>query len=317
MSTSSRTDSPAGDPRPEFAFIDWIARQTTSRPEVRLGIGDDAAVLSAPGRDWVSAVDVITAGVHFDDNAEPRQIGRKALAVNLSDLAAMAAVPCAALMGIVLPKNWCRDRAESLYEGMLEIAREFDVSIAGGDTNTWDGPLVISVTLLGLVEQGREIRRDGARAGDWILVTGALGGSLASGRHLTFTPRVREALALRAATDPHAMLDLSDGLGSDLFHLLDRSGVGARIVGESIPIHADVPSDLSPSERLARAIGDGEDFELLMTVSPEEGARLIESSPLSIPLTKIGEITPGPGATLKWKGQEQAMPRSGWFHAFG
>ncbi|WP_437224723.1 thiamine-phosphate kinase [Planctomicrobium sp. SH661] len=309
--------SASDDLRPEFSFINWVSKQAANRKEIQLGIGDDAAILSAAGRDWVTTVDVITSGVHFESDLPPELIGRKALAVNISDMAAMAAEPCAAFIGIVFPRTFSRENAERLYQGIFELAREWNVSIAGGDTNSWDGPLVISVTLSGLVEPGRAVRRDGAQAGDWIFVTGALGGSLPSRRHLTFTPRVKEANALRQRVDLHAMLDLSDGVGSDLFHILDRSGVGAKIDGDAVPIHADVPASLKPEERLRRALGDGEDFELLFCVSPEDGRRLLEEPPFGTPLTKIGEIVAGSGATLHFQGTTSPLLRSGWSHAFG
>jgi len=299
----------------EFSLIDWIAgQQLRHRAEVKLGIGDDAAILSAPGFDWMVTTDVLTQGVHFTAETAPELIGRKAMAVNLSDLAAMAALPCAAFIGIVLPKTYSRSSVERLYRGLLEIAEEFDVTIAGGDTNSWDGPLVISVTIHGLVAPGSAIHRSGARPGDWIFVTGALGGSFDSQRHLTFVPRVKEAIALRNTVNIHAMLDLSDGLGSDLFHLLNQSRVGAILDAPAIPVHADVPRSLSDEERLRHALGDGEDFELLFCVSPDEGERLLESSPVTVSLTKIGEITPQQTACLQCGDSIQTLTRSGWSH---
>lgn len=311
------SDAAGNDPRPEFAFIDWVSRQCSLRPEVLLGIGDDAAVLKANGQAWVCTQDLITAGVHFDPAAPPELIGRKALAVNLSDIAAMAAKPCAAFVGVVFPRSIQRGTAERLYRGLLELADEFHVAIAGGDTNSWNGPLVISVTLLGLAGPSGVVRRDGARPGDWIFVTGALGGSLRSGRHLTFLPRIDEAIRLHQQAELHAMLDISDGLGSDLFHILDRSHVGARLDGAAIPIHHDVDPLLPPPERLQRALCDGEDFELLFTVSPEDGEQLLRQSPIEIPLSRIGEITRQSGARIDIGGMLQDLPRGGWAHNFG
>lgn len=311
------SDAAGSDPRPEFAFINWVSRQCSLRPEVLLGIGDDAAVLKANGQAWVCTQDLLTAGVHFDPNAPAELIGRKALAVNLSDIAAMAAKPCAAFVGVVFPRTMQRGSAERLYRGLLELADEFHVSIAGGDTNSWDGPLVISVTLLGLAAPAGVVRRDGARPGDWIFVTGALGGSLPSGRHLTFPPRVNEALHLHQEAELHAMLDISDGLGSDLFHILDSSRVGAKLDGAAIPIHDDVDLSLPSPERLQRALCDGEDFELLFTVSPEDGERLLRRSPVEVPLSRIGEITCQLGARIDTGGTVQELPRAGWVHDFG
>jgi thiamine-monophosphate kinase len=341
---------------PEFDFIDWVRQRARSRPEVRVPIGDDAAVLEADGRTWLTAVDVITEGVHFSlDATPPELVGRKALAINLSDIAAMAGEPCAAFVGIVLPGNRPRSFAEAVFEGLFALAEEWNVSIAGGDTNTWDGPLVISVTLLGLADERGPVLRSGACPGDWILVTGGLGGSLQSGRHLTFTPRIREARALHAAADLHAMIDLSDGLASDLFHLLSRpappgvrgelplhvddqagagapnqppvaappdaeaevgSNLGAVLDGDAIPIHDDVPQDLDPEARLHRALNDGEDFELLLAVSPEEGERLLRDPPFETPLTRIGEITAAPEVLIRLPTGTVPLPRGGWGHRF-
>lgn len=311
------SSSSAADVRPEFALINWIARQSRSRKEVLLGIGDDAAVLSAPGKEWVTTVDVLTAGVHFEVDTPLDLVGRKALAVNLSDIAAMGALPCTALVGLVLPKSLSREQAESLYCGLFDLANEWNVTIAGGDTNSWDGPLVISITLNGLIDPGNAVRREGAHPGDWIFVTGALGGSFESQRHLTFTPRIREAQHLQQMVNLHAMMDLSDGLGSDLFHLLRQSRCGAVVDAARLPIHPDFSATLTFEERIQRALGDGEDFELLFTVSPEDGQKLIESWPLDVPITKIGEITSGSEALLQLEDRTIPFPRSGWSHSFG
>ncbi|WP_437185572.1 thiamine-phosphate kinase [Planctomicrobium sp. SH668] len=306
------------DPRPEFAFIDWVAQRCIDRPEVVLGIGDDAAILKGTSNiEWVTTVDVLTSGVHFTPDTSPQLIGRKAMCVNLSDIGAMGATPCAAFVGIVLPRSWERDQVEELYDGIFEQAQLWNVEIAGGDTNSWDGPLVISITLTGTVESGRAIRRDGAKAGDWIFVTGNLGGSFPSQRHLTFTPRIREAAALKNAVNLHAMLDVSDGITSDLFHILNRSGVGAILNGNAIPIHEDLPASLEASERLRHALTDGEDFELLFTVSAEDGQRLLDQSPIEIPLTKIGEITAEQTASIMRNDKIYPLNRSGWSHQFG
>lgn len=305
-------------PRPEFDFIDWVSNQSQSRPEVLLGIGDDAAVLAQPpGRDWVTAVDVITEGVHFTETTPPALIGRKSLAINLSDLAAMAAEPVAAFIGIVLPKSRGRRYAEQVYRGIFEIAREYQVSIAGGDTNSWDGPLVLSVTLQGTVQRGGATLRSGARVGDWIFVTGSLGGSLESGRHLTFTPRIHEARELVDTYHVTAMLDLSDGLASDIRHLARRSEVGIRIEAESLPIHPDVSENLSQDDRIQHALMDGEDFELLLTVSPEEGQRLERAGSIwGTNVTRIGVCTSEREILLQSGGVLVPMPEGGWTHQF-
>ncbi|QDT33043.1 thiamine-phosphate kinase [Thalassoglobus polymorphus] len=302
--------------RPEFDFIDWIKKQVTLRPEVKLGIGDDAAILShQPNREWVTAIDVITEGVHFTSETPPELIGRKALAINLSDIAAMAADPVAVFLGIVLPKSCGRAYAEQLYAGIFEMANEYELSIAGGDTNSWSGPLVLNVTVMGTVEQGKAILRSGANAGDWIFVTGPLGGSLASGRHLTFEPKLKEAKILAQHFHITSMLDLSDGLASDARHIASQSGVGMIVDTQSLPIHTDVNPDLPEAERVQHAMSDGEDFELLLTVSPEEGERLLsEGIQLGVAVTKIGECTEEVGMKLQSGDALIDWPRGGWEH---
>ena len=302
---------------PEFSLIHSIRNQAETRPEVLLGIGDDAAVIDFGGRHCVAALDVITEGTHFTSDTPPHLIGRKALAVNLSDLAAMAAEPSSAFIGLVLPKRRDRAYCEELYRGLFELAKETGTTIAGGDTNSWDGPLVLSVTVLGMSTKKGAATRSGARPGDWLFVTGPLGGSLANGRHLTFTPRIREALALQDTVDLHALIDLSDGLASDLFHITTSSDVGAIVDGHAIPIHSDVDPSLSPHERLHHALSDGEDFELLFAVSPEDGKQLVASLPGDISLWKIGEVTEGTEVLLDFNGQRTPLQRTGWSHNFG
>ncbi len=240
---------------------------------------------------------MLVEGVHFlSEEVSPRQIGRKLLAVNLSDLAAMAARPTAAVISLALPREGGYQLAVELYEGLLPLAARYDMAIAGGDTNVWDGPLVASLTLLGDPHPRGSLRRDGAVAGDAILVTGALGGSL-QGRHLDFEPRLHEAQQLRENYELHAGIDITDGLAIDLSRILSASRCGAIIDVDSIPI-AEAAQDLSRQARdeatpVQHALSDGEDFELLLTVSQEEARRMLADAPLDISLTIIGEITLG------------------------
>src|SRR5581483_2766578 len=157
----------------------------------------------------------------------PHRVGRKAMAVNLSDIAAMGGRPVAAVVSLGLPRGSDTGTvAEELYQGLREAADAFDTAIAGGDTNSWAGGLVISVTLLGEPGPQGPILRSGARPGDWLIVTGALGGSIL-GKHLDFTPRVRQGLALQEHATLHAMIDVSDGLAADVHHLCEESACGA------------------------------------------------------------------------------------------
>lgn len=277
----------------ELEFIDWLARRVPSHPLVGLGIGDDAALLRTSG-DTLVTVDMLNDGVDFDLRRDaPRRIGRKALAVNLSDMAAMAGRPLAAFVALVLPRQGGLEIARELYEGMFPLAERFQVSLAGGDTNSWDGPLAISVTVLGSVTSRGALVRSGARPGDRILVTGEFGGSIL-GRHFDFEPRVHEALALHQAYELHAGIDVSDGLSLDLSRLAVASGCGAVLDLDRIPVSA-AAGELSAQDgkaALGHALSDGEDFELILAVGPEEARRMVAEQKLGIPLTDIGEFVP-------------------------
>jgi thiamine-monophosphate kinase len=242
-----------------------------------------------------------------------RQIGRKAMGVNLSDIAAMAGVPVAAVVSVGLPRRGGRTLAEELYLGLRDMADAFDTAIIGGDTNSWDGPLVINVTLLGEATQRGAVRRKGARAGDWLLVTGPLGGSIL-GKHLNFTPRVREALALHEAAPLHAMIDISDGLAADVAHLGSESGVGVVLRADAIPV-ADAARALDDGRSpLEHALSDGEDFELLFAVSPSDAQNLLRTPPIA-GLAVIGECVAEIGLWLEEKGQRRPLPPLGYVHA--
>lgn len=302
----------------ELALIDWLRKNLPPHPLLKLGIGDDAAVLSlGRDRDALVTVDVITDQVDFKlDECDPRQIGRKALAVNLSDIAAMGGEPVAAVVGLVLPRDGGLDLAKEIYNGILPLAGKFQTAIAGGDTNSWDGPLVISVTMIGRTTARGPLRRDGARPGDKILVTGAFGGSIL-GRHFTFMPRVREGLKLHEQFDIHAAIDCSDGLSLDLKRLADASQCGALLEVDKVPIADDAvklaeQDGLSPLEH---ALGDGEDFELILAVPPREAERLLTLQPLNVPLTCIGSFFSRPGLWQRSaQGLEQPLEAKGYVH---
>src|SRR5438105_215385 len=207
----------------EFDYIRWLRRQTPGDARVLLGPGDDCALLAPSAHPWLVTTDMLLEGSHFRlAEAGPRRIGRKAMAVNLSDIAAMAGRPVAAFVSVGLPRPGASQMAEAIYEGMRELAGAFDTALAGGDTNAWNGGLVLSVTLLGHPTSPGPVRRAGAQPGDWLLVTGPLGGSLL-GKHLDFTPRVREAMQLQQCAQLHAMIDISDGLAADAYHLCEES----------------------------------------------------------------------------------------------
>ena len=213
-----------------------------ARPWTKLGIGDDCAILDVgPRSNLLVTTDMLMDGRHFRLEADgPERVGHKALGVNLSDIAAMAGVPRAALVAVALPQAGASELARGLYDGMTVLAEQFGIDLVGGDTNAWDGPLVVCVTLIGEATSRGPVCRNGAKAGDAILVTGALGGSLHAGRHLRVEPRIAEALALHESAPLHAMIDISDGLASDLSHILVESGgLGAVLEETAIPIHSD------------------------------------------------------------------------------
>ncbi|HEX4073279.1 MAG TPA: thiamine-phosphate kinase [Planctomycetaceae bacterium] len=304
------------DARSEFAFIDWIRARTAPHPAVALGIGDDAALIrfDPPGESLVT-VDMLMDGVDFRlSDTDPRAVGRKALAVNLSDMAAMAGRPLAAVVSVALPKQHGRELAEGVYAGIESLAGQYNVALAGGDTNSWDGPLVLSVTLMGQPTGRGPVRRNGAQVGDWILVTGTFGGSI-DGKHLSFEPRINEALVLQQRVHLHSMIDVSDGLAADLYHILDESGVGAVLWADRIPASEAAQRRAGDRTAIEHALGDGEDFELLFTVSPEDGRRLLSAAPFDTPLTHIGEMTAEKGCRLlNGEGRSSPLERIGWVH---
>jgi thiamine-monophosphate kinase len=240
-------------------------------------------------------------------------VGRKAMAVNLSDIAAMAGQPIAAVISVGLPRLGGRALAEELDRGLREMANAFGTAIIGGDTNSWDGPLVISVTLIGQATSGRPVRRSGARPGDWLFVTGPLGGSIL-GKHLTFTPRVREAQELHATTDLHAMIDVSDGLAADLNHICTESHCGAVVRADAVPISAEARQMPDGLPALEHALSGGEDFELVFAVAPDEGRRLLQTQPLAgVTLVHVGECT-ATGLWLEKEGHRLPLEPRGYVH---
>jgi thiamine-monophosphate kinase len=307
----------------EFAFIDWLRQRTPSAGRVRLGPGDDTAVLRWPKEaDCLVTTDMLLEGSCFrlaethpgaPGAGTARQIGRKAMAVNLSDIAAMAGVPVAAVVSVGLPRHGGRALAEELYLGLREMADAFDTAIVGGDTNSWDGPLVINVTLLGEATPRGVVCRKGARPGDWLLVTGPLGGSL-RGKHLDFTPRIREALALHAAVALHAMIDISDGLAADVAHLGTESDCGVLLRADAIPVADAARAMADDRSPLEHALSDGEDFELVFAVSPTDAQTLLHTPPIP-GLTAIGECVAEHGLWLEEKGQRRPLPSLGYVHA--
>jgi thiamine-monophosphate kinase len=269
----------------EFGLIETLKKFQNLLPRVVKGIGDDAAVLKVKGgRYMLFTTDMLVQDVHFSMRMSARAVGHKALACNLSDIAAMGGEPVFAVVSLGVPGNISARYVKDLYAGMWAVARAYGVSIVGGDTVRSE-KVVVNVALLGEVEKRKLIRRQGARPGDWIFVSGRLGGSLKSGRHLRFTPRVKEARFLVEKFKPSAMMDLSDGLAGDLKHILKASCVGALIEEKLIPCHRGVSVD--------RAFTDGEDFELLFTIPSARARKLLEyEGPEKFQFCPIGVVRP-------------------------
>ena len=238
----------------EFGLIHWIRQQSMSDIKgVCVGIGDDMAVMEVGGEKILLTCDMLLEGVHFilegrmaervghrptlqDRPATLEQVGYKAMACSLSDCAAMAALPFCAVVSVALPNSLTMNDAQKLHQGLQQAAQKFNCPIVGGDTTSWDKPLAINVSMLAKAGTIEPVLRSGAKAGDAILVTGELGGSL-TGKHLEFTPRVKEARILVKMVDLHAMIDISDGLAQDLNHICTESNVGAIINQNDIPNH--------------------------------------------------------------------------------
>jgi len=274
----------------EFGFIQRVKKILGNFPGVIQGIGDDAAVLPYFKKEYLLlTTDAVREGIHFtlgkkgfySKKATPFQIGWKALAVNVSDIAAMGGVPRYAVVSLGVRIDLPVSFYDELTRGLKALAKKFNVAIVGGDTDRTQR-VSVTIALIGTVEKARCIFRRGARVGNSIFVTGLLGGSR-KGRHLTFIPRVKEARLLTKYFRLSSMIDISDGLAKDLAHICQESEVGAVVNGEAVPI--------SKGSTLNSALNDGEDFELLFTVSPRETKRLLQKkNRLGFRISEIGKI---------------------------
>jgi thiamine-monophosphate kinase len=295
----------------EFQLIErYFTRQPVRRRETVLGVGDDCALLSVPpGMTLAVTMDTLVEGRHFPETTAPRDVGHKALAVNLSDLAAMGAQPAWATLSLCLPEP---DEAwlTGFAEGLFALAARFGVELVGGDTVR--GPRVLTLQLHGWVPEGAALTRSGARPGDGVFVTGTLGDAGAGlaivagkiscgsadaqylrGRLDRPEPRVEAGLALRGVAS--AAIDVSDGVAADLTHILERSGVGATLWAEALPLSAALARICAPEQARRLALSAGDDYELCFTVPPE---RIPELSRLPVACTQIGVIEPVPGLRL-------------------
>ncbi|HSE35848.1 MAG TPA: thiamine-phosphate kinase [Blastocatellia bacterium] len=328
----------------ESQIIARLRERVAINDNVLLGIGDDAAVLKVPcEHDLIACCDLMVEDVHFRAEWTPALLlGRKSLAVNLSDVAAMGAVPKFAMISIALP-DWCSaDFVDELFEGIYELANASGVSVIGGDTSSSPDSLFIDISVIGECERGKAITRRGANVGDSIYVSGSLGASalglsfLEGGfrlsesqqlndprrqavlKHLSPEPQLALGRAIGEAGLATAMIDISDGLSTDLWHILDESGVGAVIYDAAIPIAEcvrSVSADQPGIDPLSLALNGGEEYELLFTVHSENRERVVAlAETLGVTLTLIGEITAEKRLNLERAGGIESLPASGYEH---
>jgi thiamine-monophosphate kinase len=320
----------------EFRLIDRIRERTAQgRDDVRLGIGDDAALLAVPeGQELAVAIDTMVEGVHFPRDTAPADLGWKALAVNLSDLAAMGATPAWALLALTLPRSGAAEArqrfVDAFAEGFAQLAQPHRLALVGGDTT--GGPLTISVAVHGFVPPGKALRRTGAKPGDAVMVTGTLGDA-AAGLHLLQrggvdgaqaaylverlhrpTPRIAAGLALRERAS--ACLDVSDGLVADLGHICASSGVGAEIESALLPRSPALLGLFDDATACDFALSGGDDYELCFTVPAARAAEVqADLARLGCGATRIGRIVEGEGVRVRAEDGTWLEPaHRGWDH---
>ncbi|HEY3519819.1 MAG TPA: thiamine-phosphate kinase [Rhodanobacteraceae bacterium] len=320
----------------EFDLIAFIRERIAhSREDVALGIGDDAALLKPPaGQQLAACTDTLVAGVHFPHDTSAEDIGWKSLAVNLSDLAAMGAVPAWAMLSLTLPRAET-DFVERFADGFAELAREHEVALIGGDTT--QGPLSITVSAFGLVPGNRALLRSGARAGDAVFVTGTLGDAAGALELLRNSeprirnpgkqqraelaarlnrpqPRVAAGLALRGIAS--ACIDVSDGLLADLGHVCEASAAGAVIDVDALPISVTLKEFFAAAQCRDFALSGGDDYELCFTVREADAPRVVEAlARIDCAAARIGRIVAGAAVNLRdANGNVVEMPKRGWQH---
>lgn len=319
----------------EFGIIEQYFTRAGGRADVRVGVGDDAAIVRVPpGHELVIATDTIVDGVHFPEGLDAADIGYRALAVNLSDLAAMGAEPAWASLALTMPavdEDWLAGFAA----GFFELADRHGVQLIGGDTTR--GPLSVTVTIQGFVEQGRAVLRSGARAGDLIVVSGTLGDAAAglaelseeSGRQ-TLNPATAAALKSRflrptprlalgrfLGNFAHSAIDVSDGFAADLGHILTSSGVGAIVQIADLPVSAELRQAVGDRSAVDIAVNGGDDYELCVTIPVEaweQGRSWAEQNGLR--LTCVGRIEPTPGLRLIAGDGSQVIHHSSGYRHF-
>ncbi len=303
----------------ENALLRRLLPRLPQRRDTIVGPGDDCAVVRMPGarHDWLFTSDPVMERRHFLPDTPARLVGRKAMARAVSDIAAMGGQPRWALVDLVAPASTPVARIRQLYTGLIAAAKQWDVSILGGDTAAGD-TLELHVFGVGLIRRGQAVLRSGARPGDRLYVTGTLGGAYLPGsrHHLLFTPRLAAGQFLARAGFAGAMMDLSDGLAADLPRLLAASGCGVRLDAAAIPISRAARRTANP---LAHAMGDGEDFELLFTVPPTKQARFATAWAKQFPRLRVscvGEILANPRRRVirQADGRQHPLRAGGYQH---
>ena len=318
----------------ELALIARLLPSLPTNRSVVLGAGDDCAVLDLGLPDqWVLfKTDAIVEGIHFTSETEPARIGHKALARCLSDMAAMAGTPRHAVVTLALPRTFEPETVDQIYRGLNALASKHGVAVVGGEITTNPERLLISVAMLGTVGRAGLVSRAGSKAGDALMVTGTLGGSI-EGKHLDFEPRLAEAAWLAKNFSIHSMIDLSDGLASDLRHLMEAGKVGAELLSSAIPISAaarrrardggksDRAAVLDPADGrkppLLAALTDGEDYELLFTIASRDAVPLLDAWKSQFPnvrLSCIGKVTAGSQLSIRTKQGVQTVTAHGYVH---
>ena len=301
----------------EFSLIDRYFK-TAASAQVDLGIGDDSAIVSPPvGEQLVICTDTLVAGRHFPLSTAAHAIGWKSVAVNLSDLAAMGAIPHSILLALSLPQvddAWL----EGFSQGLFDCCAPYNVQLIGGDT-TQSPHLTISVTALGWIPTAQGITRSGAQVGDYVVVSGQIGDAAFALQHLGHplqqrldypTPRCELGQSLRGLAS--SMIDISDGLAQDLGHILKASGVGATLSLDQLPLDPALQV-LAPEQRWQYALAGGDDYELCFTLSKDNYQHLCQLNPTT-PFTIIGSIQAEFGLRLEYQGQPQSLPLSGYQH---
>ncbi len=307
----------------ELALVERVCARLPVRGDIIVGAGDDCAVVRPSpdaGEDLVLKSDPVICGRHFLPDADPFSVGHKAVGRVLSDLAAMGAEPRWGVLNLVLPREIPVGYVDRMYEGILALAGRHGLAIVGGDTSQGT-EVALHLFACGTVPRGQALLRSSAKPRDGVYVTGSLGGSLA-GHHLNFEPRVAQGLWLRSRV--HAMIDISDGLASELWHIAKASKVGVLVDAKAIPVSEAARETRSPLES---ALYDGEDFELLFTVAESREAEMEKAWSCefrSIPCTRIGRVvSSGPegvdepceaGVLLERGGTVQPLPRGGFEH---